>query len=103
LFSIKDLTDEKKFDNEKKRNFDLFKALGTNPRKLYKHAALLSLFVTETGMIMHHRETNLTIRNQRMLSKTVKRARAMGLIPYTSKLPLRNISANNWPEMNFSF
>ncbi|ORZ34815.1 hypothetical protein BCR44DRAFT_33648 [Catenaria anguillulae PL171] len=66
--------------------FDVFKAMGTDPLASYKDVTLLSNFVTETGMLMHRKHTKLSAKNQRKLTKAVKRARAMGLMPHTYRM-----------------
>lgn len=54
------------------------------PRSLLTHTnvALLQSFLTETGQIKARVQTRLGARDQRKVAKLVKRARAMGLIPY---------------------
>ncbi|KAI9190202.1 hypothetical protein H9P43_001635 [Blastocladiella emersonii ATCC 22665] len=79
--------------------FDAFKAMGTNPLALYKDAGVLGNFVTETGMIMHRKNTNLTAKHQRKLTKAIKRARAMGLMPYTYRPELKRTSAKEFMNM----
>lgn len=55
---------------------------GINPLNEYLNPELLSHFVTNMGKIMGRSQTQLTWKNQRRLGKAVRRARAMGLIPY---------------------
>jgi len=43
---------------------------------------LLQTFVSPTGQILHRIHTRLGARDQRKVSKLIRRARAMGLIPY---------------------
>lgn len=45
---------------------------------------LHSRFVTNIGKIMNRGQTQLTWRNQRRMGKAVRRARAMGIMPYFS-------------------
>ncbi|KAL1915950.1 mitochondrial 37S ribosomal protein bS18m [Calcarisporiella thermophila] len=66
---------------------DPFRTLGLDPLKEYKNFMLLSSFVSELGKILPRDQTGLSSKHQRKLSKAVKRARAMGLIPCTHKLP----------------
>lgn len=44
--------------------------------------ALLSRFVTNMGKIMNRAQTRLTWKNQRKVGKAIRRARAMGVMPY---------------------
>jgi ribosomal protein S18 len=46
---------------------------------------ILSQFVTEMGMIKPRSETGLNRVNQRKVARAIKRARCMGLMPYTYK------------------
>ena len=54
------------------------------PKKFdYKDVKILKQFITETGKIMPARVTGLTASNQRKLTKYIKIARFLALIPYT--------------------
>ncbi|XP_065827245.1 small ribosomal subunit protein bS18m-like [Oscarella lobularis] len=54
----------------------------------HKNVRLLSQFVSpHTGMILGRRITGLCGIQQRKLAKTIKRARQMGLMPFTIKMP----------------
>lgn len=55
---------------------------GINPMNEYLNPELLSRFVTNMGKIMSRSQTQLTWKNQRRLGKAIRRARAMGLMPY---------------------
>lgn len=48
----------------------------------YKNIDLLNSFLTQQGKIMGRRSTKLTLKQQRQLSKAVKRARILSLLPY---------------------
>lgn len=48
----------------------------------YKDIDLLSLFVTEQGKILPRRATGLTIQQQRKITKAIKRARILALLPF---------------------
>lgn len=50
----------------------------------YKDINALRKFVAETGKILPARITGLTRKNQRMVTKAIKRARAIGLLPFGS-------------------
>lgn len=49
----------------------------------YKDTEVLERFLTEHGRIQHRRDTGLTARHQRELTTAIKRARFLGLLPYT--------------------
>ena len=50
----------------------------------YKDVAMLSKFVSERGRILSRRLTGLSAYNQRKVSKAIKRAQSIGLMPYTT-------------------
>ncbi|KAJ2440622.1 hypothetical protein GGF42_007564 [Coemansia sp. RSA 2424] len=74
---------------------DPFVALGINPLKAYKNSSLLSNFVTDMGKIKPRYKTGLTPKSQRRIAQAIKRARAFGLIPVTSRLD----SVNNYKNL----
>mgnify|MGYP005674348449 CR=1 FL=1 len=49
----------------------------------YKNIDLLKKYITETGKIIPARVTGVTASNQRRLTKNIKIARFLALIPYT--------------------
>ena len=49
----------------------------------YKNHSLLVKFLTERGKILPRRQTGLSARYQRMLTQAIKRARDIGLLPYS--------------------
>jgi small subunit ribosomal protein S18 len=51
----------------------------------YKQADVLRRFVTEEGKIRPRRQTGTCARHQRILAGAVKRARHIGLLPYTGR------------------
>ncbi len=51
----------------------------------YKDVYLLKKFITENGKIVPSRITGTKARFQRLLSKAIKRARFLALLPYTDK------------------
>lgn len=51
----------------------------------YKDPDVLKTFVSENGKIMSSRYTRLTAKEQRKLNKAIKRARLLGLLPFTDK------------------
>ncbi len=50
----------------------------------YKNAEELRRYLTPNGKIQSRKKTGLTARDQRVLAQAIKRARYMGLLPYTS-------------------
>ena len=53
----------------------------------YKNTALLSRFVSDNGRILPRRITGLRMNKQQKLAKCIRRARAVGLLPFITKLP----------------
>ena len=51
----------------------------------YKDVLVLKRFLTDRQKVMHHSYSGLTEKNQRKLSKEVKKARYMSLLPFTDK------------------
>ena len=50
----------------------------------YRQPDELRRFMTPNGKIQSRKKTGLNAREQRMVAQAVKRARYMGLLPYTS-------------------
>nr|YP_011005059.1 30S ribosomal protein S18 [Analipus japonicus]WAM61922.1 30S ribosomal protein S18 [Analipus japonicus] len=50
----------------------------------YKQVDILLSFLTEHGKIKSRRTTNLTLKQQRQLSRAVKRARFLDLLPFVT-------------------
>lgn len=51
----------------------------------YKDVELLRKFITERGKILPRRITGLTAQQQRSLTKAIKRARIVALLPFVNK------------------
>ena len=51
----------------------------------YKDVKIISRYITERGKIVPRRLSGLTAKNQRRLSKAVKRARHLGLVPFVTE------------------
>ncbi|MDJ0685600.1 MAG: 30S ribosomal protein S18 [Alphaproteobacteria bacterium] len=49
----------------------------------YKDIKLLQRYVSERGKIVPSRITAVSVKKQRKLSQAIKRARYLGLLPYT--------------------
>ena len=59
--------------------------LSTNEVIHYKDVELLSKFLTEQGKILPRRMTGLTTKQQARLTKAVKRARMVSLLPFINR------------------
>ena len=66
----------------RKRKYCRFTALGVDEID-YKDIKLLKEYITETGKIMPARITGTSAKYQRQLTRAVKRARHLALLPYT--------------------
>lgn len=51
----------------------------------YKDVRRLQRFLTERGKILPRRATGLTAKQQRQISRAIKRARQIALIPYVKR------------------
>jgi len=51
----------------------------------YKDIDLLKLFVSEQGKILPRRATGVTVQQQRQISKAIKRARVLSLLPFIAQ------------------
>jgi len=51
----------------------------------YKNGALLSEYISEMGKILPRNVTGLTRKSQRHIGKAIRRARALGILPYMSR------------------
>ena len=56
--------------------------IGLNQKIDYKKIDLLKLFITEQGKILPRRVSGVTIQQQRRLTKAIKRARTLSLLPF---------------------
>ena len=50
----------------------------------YKDVALLRKFISDRGKIRSRRITGVTVQEQREISKAIKNAREMALLPYAT-------------------
>ena len=76
----KDLKTDKRPYNFKKRSCPLSSAGA--PKVDYKNINLLKKFISERGKILPSRITSVSTKKQRGLSKAIKRARFLALLPY---------------------
>ncbi|GIS47285.1 MAG: hypothetical protein Ct9H90mP19_5220 [Gammaproteobacteria bacterium] len=51
----------------------------------YRDPESLKYFVSDNGKILSSRYTRLSAKDQRKLTKTIKKARILGFLPYTDK------------------
>ena len=51
----------------------------------YKDMETLSQFITERGKIIPRRVTGVSLRYQRLLTKAIKKARYMALLPFVTQ------------------
>lgn len=68
----------------RRRRYCRFTAEGIE-RIDYKDINMLKGYITETGKIVPSRVTGTSARYQRQLSKAVKRARYLALLPYSDQ------------------
>ena len=54
------------------------------PKVDYKNVKLLKKFISEKGKILPSRITSVSSKKQRELSKAIKRARFLALLPYVN-------------------
>ncbi|KAA1466311.1 hypothetical protein DENSPDRAFT_831118 [Dentipellis sp. KUC8613] len=71
------------------RRLDAFHQLNIDPLLEATNPALMSHFVSEMGKVKGRPETNLTWRSQRRLTKAIRRAKMMGIMPILSRSPHR--------------
>ena len=50
----------------------------------YTDTNLLKFFISKQGKIIHRRFTGLTVQQQRQLTKAIKRARILSLLPFVT-------------------
>jgi small subunit ribosomal protein S18 len=53
----------------------------------YKNVALLRRYIGTKGQIIPRSSTNLSAKENRSISKAIRRARSAGLLPYTLPMP----------------
>jgi len=51
----------------------------------YKEVLILRRFINDRGKIIRQSISGLTAKNQRLLTRAIKRARYMALLPYTDR------------------
>jgi small subunit ribosomal protein S18 len=58
--------------------------IGLNQKIDYKDIDLLKLFITEQGKILPRRATGITVQQQRKITKAIKQARMLALLPFVT-------------------
>jgi len=66
------------------RYYDPFHQLDLDPRDFTANNVVLSEYLSEMGKLQSRAQTYLTAKNQRLLAKTIRRAKMMGIIPHLS-------------------
>lgn len=84
-FSLARIHLDKKYGSSRRPINDLFIKFGINPLDLYTSPEVLSQFLTSTGKILHRDVTGLSAKNQRRLSKAIRRCQAIGLMSKVHK------------------
>lgn len=56
----------------------------------YTNLLLLKAFLTKYSKIKPRRKTRIASQKQRKIAKSIRKARVLGLIPFTSKIELKN-------------
>ena len=89
VYSPHDLSpyEMRKWRRRKRPTTDAFDALSLDPLDLYRNFSVMSEYITEMGRIRHSSSTGLRPVNQRKISKAIKRAKALGLLPSTHRHP----------------
>ena len=54
----------------------------------FKNIKLLKAFLTKYGKIRPRRKTRIKVKEQRLISKSIRKARAFGLIPFTCNVKI---------------
>ena len=54
----------------------------------YKNVKLLKAFLTKYGKIRPRRKTRVSIQNQRLIANAIRKARAVGVIPFTCDIKI---------------
>ncbi|RDH30030.1 37S ribosomal protein S18 [Aspergillus welwitschiae] len=89
LYAPHDLSpaEMKKWRKRYSPSTDAFDALNLNPLDLYKNFSVMSEYITSMGRIKHRNMTGLRPVNQRKISKAIRRAVGLGLMPSVHRHP----------------
>ena len=69
-----------------KKKKEPFIILSSSQKIDYKDIDLLKLFITGQGKILPRRATGITVQQQRQISKAIKRARILSLLPFVTQV-----------------
>jgi len=70
-------------DGPRRKNADFF-AVNKDVAIDYKNADVLRRFLSPEGKILPARRTGLNAKNQRKVARAIKKARSIGLLPFTN-------------------
>ncbi|AOA60455.1 37S ribosomal protein S8, mitochondrial [Komagataella phaffii CBS 7435] len=84
-----------RFENAAIENRSHFLDKRVNPLDYYCRPEILSRYLTTGGRILHKDVTGLSNKQQRLLSKAIKRARAAGLLSHVSRDVSFNLKIKN--------
>ncbi|PYI01071.1 37S ribosomal protein S18 [Aspergillus sclerotiicarbonarius CBS 121057] len=89
IYSPHDLspTEMRKWRKRNSPPTDAFDALNVNPLHMYKNFSIMSEYVTSMGRIKGRNLTGLRPVNQRKISKAIRRAIGLGLMPSVHRHP----------------
>nr|YP_010428011.1 ribosomal protein S18 [Gyrinops versteegii]USN93413.1 ribosomal protein S18 [Gyrinops versteegii]BBD75728.1 ribosomal protein S18 [Gyrinops versteegii] len=78
--------------NKSKRSFRRrLPPIQSGDRIHYRNISLISRFISEQGKILSRRVNRLTLKQQRLITIAIKRARILSLLPFrTNKYAIRN-------------
>lgn len=71
------------YNQNRERNVKVYAKVTTAPN--YKEPLSLKRFVTDRGKLVPAKRTGVSAKMQRIISREVKRARFMALLPYTDR------------------
>lgn len=69
---------------------DLYELNSFNPIGQFKNVQLISKYLSPTGKILNHKLNGLSHKSQAKVTKCIKRARSIGIIPYLNRPNLIN-------------
>lgn len=66
------------------KNICVFCQSGKGPD--YKESEILKKYISDQGKILKHLKTGVCAKHQRKLSKAIKQARFLALLPFTTRI-----------------
>lgn len=64
---------------------DIYELNSFNPSLQFKNIQLLTKYLSPTGKILNHKLNGLSIKSQARIATCIRRARALGIIPYLNR------------------